>query len=97
MNCPQLGIRDLPSAQNLQQQRFDVVVYFVELVDQKHARLNFMAQCAQERPFRKEVQRVQPAPDLVPAPAEGRGLGVQEQLLQRLVELTNELFFGNPS
>ena len=38
-NRSQLGDRDLPGAQNLQQQGFDVVVDLVEFVDQKHARL----------------------------------------------------------
>src|SRR5271165_7500743 len=94
-NRSQFGHRDLPGAQNLQQQGFDVVVDLVEFVDQKHARLGFITQCAQEWPFRKEVQRVQSPPYLVPLLAEVGSLRVQEELLQRLVEFPDDLFFGD--
>src|SRR5271165_5715564 len=95
-NRSQFGHRDLPGAQDLQQQGFDVVVDLVEFVDQKHTRLGFIAQCAQQWPFRKEVQRVQPAPDLLPVLAEVGGLSVQEELLQRFIKFSNDLFFGDP-
>src|SRR5664280_1949107 len=85
-NRSQLGHRDLPCAQNLQQQGFDVVVDLVEFVDQKHAWLGLIAQSPQQWSLRKEVQRVQPVPDLVPVLAEIGGLSVQEEFLQRLVE-----------
>src|SRR5208283_2873488 len=94
-NRSQLGDRDLPCAQDLQQQGFDVVVNLVEFVDQKHARLRFIAQCAQEWPLRKEVQRVQPVPYLVPVLAEVSGLSVQEELLQRFIEFPDDLLFGD--
>src|SRR5208337_2281473 len=82
----ELGDRDLPGAQDLQQQGFDVVINLVEFVDQKHARLSLIAQSAQQWPFCKEVQRMQPAPDLVPFLSEVVGLRVQKELLQRLIE-----------
>src|SRR5664279_3489742 len=94
-NRSQLGHRDLPGAKNLQQQGFDVVVDLVEFVDQEHARPGFIAKSAQQRPFRKEVQRVQPVPDLLPVLAEVGGLRVQKKLLQRLVEFSDDLLFGN--
>src|SRR5664279_594724 len=94
-NRSQLGDRDLPCAKNLQQQGFDVVVDLVEFVDQKHAWLGFIAQCAQQWPLRKEVQRVQPVPDLLPVLAEVGGLRVQVELLQRLVEFSDDFLFGD--
>src|SRR5271157_4874404 len=92
-NRSQLGDRDLPGAQNLQQQGFDVVVDLVEFVDQQHARLGFIAQCAQQGPLRKEVQRVQPVPDLLPVLSEIGGLSVQVELLQRFVEFSDDFLF----
>src|SRR5208337_3557469 len=58
LNRAQLGHRDLPGAQNLQQQGFDVVVDLVEFVDQEHARPGFIAKSAQQWALRKEVQRM---------------------------------------
>ena len=49
-----------------------------------------------QRTFGKEVQGVQPAADLVPVLAEVGGLGIEEELLQRFVEFTDDLFFGDP-
>src|SRR5215470_129205 len=95
LNRSQLGHGDLPRAQHLQQQGFDVVIDFVELIDQKYARPMLITQRAQQGTFGKEVQRVQPVAVLTPVFMEVVGLRFQKEIVQCLVESANELLFRN--
>src|SRR5215467_12931875 len=81
LNRSQFGHRDLPRAQNLQQQGFDVVIDFVEFIDQKHTRPMLITQRTQQGAFDKEVQRVQSVADLTPLLMNVVGLGFQKKFL----------------
>src|SRR5215469_16827413 len=93
LNGSQFGNRNLPRTQNLEQQGFDVVIDLVEFVDQKHARPMVITERSQEWAFVKEIQGVQAVADLTPLLMQVVGLGFQKELLQRLIESADDLFF----
>ena len=62
-------------------QGLDVVIDFVEFIDQKDARPMLITQRTQQWAFRKEVQRVQPVTDFTPLFMKVVGLRFQKELL----------------
>src|SRR5208283_4141486 len=69
------------------------LVDFVEFIDEEHTRVIFVAQGSKQRPLGKEVERMQPLPNLTPILVEIFALGFKEQLLQGFVELSYSFVF----
>src|SRR5207302_5504435 len=92
---PKFRYRDLPGAEDLKQQCLKTLIHFVEFVDEEHARAILVTQGTEQRPFGKEIERMESPADFAPVLFEVFALSFKKKLLQRFVEFPNRFVFGD--
>src|SRR5207302_8040022 len=90
---PKFRYRDLPGAEDLKQQCLKTLIHFVEFVDEQHARAILVTQGTEQRPFGKEIERMESPPYLLPGFFEFFALRLKKMLHQRFVEFPIRLVF----
>src|SRR6202008_4706586 len=86
---------NLPCTEDLEQQRLKTLIDLVKFIDKQDARAILVAQRANQWPFGKEVESVQPLAHFVPVFLQTFGLSLQEEFLQCFVELPDRFLLGD--
>src|SRR5277367_1027018 len=88
-DCSEFGNRELPGGEDLQQHCFKTIIYFVEFVDEEHAR-SFALEGAHERTWAKEVTPLQTRLNRLPVLVLTLG-ELHIETLQTFIEASNGL------